>query len=118
MGAGAGIGGYAGTALIYVLAAIAEIAGCFAFWAWLRLDRSAWWALPGVACLILFAWLLTRVEGDAAGRAYAAYGGVYIAASLIWLWLVEQRAPDRWDLTGAAICLVGAGVILFGPRGG
>lgn len=118
MGAGAGIGGYAGTALIYVLAAIAEIAGCFAFWAWLRLDRSAWWALPGVACLILFAWLLTRAEADAAGRAYAAYGGVYIAASLIWLWLVEQRAPDRWDLTGAAICLVGAGVILFGPRGG
>lgn len=117
MGHGAGIGGYAGTALIYVLAAIAEIAGCFAFWAWLRLDRSPWWAVPGVACLILFACLLTRVEADAAGRAYAAYGGVYIAASLMWLWLVEQRAPDRWDLIGAAICLFGVGVILFGPRG-
>jgi small multidrug resistance family-3 protein len=116
MGAGAGTGGFTGTALIYALAAIAEIAGCFAFWAWLRLGRSAWWTLPGVACLILFAWLLTRVEADAAGRAYAAYGGVYIAASLMWLWVIEQRAPDRWDILGAAICLAGASVILFGPR--
>ncbi len=105
------------TALIYLLAAGAEIAGCFAFWAWLRLDRSPLWLIPGVASLALFAWLLTRVEADAAGRAYAAYGGVYIAASLLWLWLVEHRAPDRWDLLGAAICLVGAAVILFGPRG-
>ncbi len=69
-----------------------------------------------MAALALFAWLLTRVETDAAGRAYAAYGGVYIAASLLWLWLVEHRAPDRWDMLGAGICLVGAGVILFGPR--
>lgn len=105
------------TALIYLLAAGAEIAGCFAFWAWLRLDRSPLWLIPGMASLALFAWLLTRVDSDAAGRAYAAYGGVYIAASLMWLWLVEHRAPDRWDLIGAAICLVGASVILFGPRG-
>ena len=105
------------TALIYLLAAGAEIAGCFAFWAWLRLDRSPLWSIPGVASLILFAWLLTRVEADAAGRAYAAYGGVYIAASLSWLWLVEHRTPDRWDMIGAAVCLVGACVILFGPRG-
>ena len=104
------------TALSYLLAAGAEIAGCFAFWAVLRLGKSPLWMAPGMASLVLFAWLLTRVEADAAGRAYAAYGGIYIAASLIWLWLVEQRAPDRWDLTGAAICLVGAGVILFGPR--
>ena len=106
------------TALIYLLAAGAEIAGCFAFWAVLRLDRSPLWLAPGVACLILFAWLLTRVEADAAGRAYAAYGGVYIAASLLWLWLVEHRTPDRWDMIGAAICLIGAAVILFGPRAG
>lgn len=106
------------TALIYLLAAGAEIAGCFAFWAWLRLDRSPLWLIPGMASLALFAWLLTRVETDAAGRAYAAYGGVYIAASLMWLWLVEHRAPDRWDLLGAGLCLIGAGVILFGPRGG
>ena len=105
------------TALIYLLAAGAEIAGCFAFWAVLRLDRSPLWLVPGMASLMLFAWLLTRVEADAAGRAYAAYGGVYIAASLLWLWLVEHRAPDRWDMIGAAICLVGAAVILFGPRG-
>ena len=105
------------TALIYLLAAGAEIAGCFAFWAVLRLDRSPLWLVPGVASLVLFAWLLTRVNADAAGRAYAAYGGVYIAASLLWLWLVEHRAPDRWDLIGAALCLAGAAVILFGPRG-
>ena len=103
--------------LWYLLAAGAEIAGCFAFWAWLRLERSPLWLVPGVACLVLFAWLLTRVEADAAGRAYAAYGGIYIAASLLWLWLVEHRAPDRWDVIGAALCLVGAAVILFGPRG-
>jgi small multidrug resistance family-3 protein len=103
-------------ALVYAGAALAEIAGCFAFWAWLRLGRSAWWALPGVASLVLFAVLLTRVESDAAGRAFAAYGGVYIAASILWLWLAEGQRPDRWDLTGAAICLVGTGIILMGPR--
>lgn len=98
------------------LAAVAEIAGCFAFWAWLRLDRSPLWLVPGVASLALFAWLLTRVDSEAAGRAYASYGGVYIVASILWLWLVEHRAPDRWDLIGAAICLAGAAVILLGPR--
>jgi small multidrug resistance family-3 protein len=66
--------------------------------------------------LLLFAWLLTRVDSDAAGRAYAAYGGVYIAASLLWLQAVEGVRPDRWDAIGALICLVGAAVILFGPR--
>lgn len=100
----------------FTLAAASEIAGCFAFWAWLRLDRSPLWLVPGMASLALFAWLLTRVDSDAAGRAYASYGGIYILASILWLWLVEQRAPDRWDLTGALICLVGAGVILWGPR--
>ncbi len=106
------------TALVYILAAIAEIAGCFAFWAWLRLDKPVWWLIPGMASLALFAWLLTRVEVEAAGRAFAAYGGVYIVASILWLWLIEQRTPDRWDLLGAVICLIGAGVILLGPRGG
>ena len=104
------------SAAAYVGAAMAEIAGCFAFWAWLRLGHSPLWIAPGIASLALFAWLLTLVEASAAGRAYAAYGGVYIAASLLWLWLVENARPDRWDLIGAAICLVGAGVILFGPR--
>lgn len=104
------------TWLFYALAAVAEIAGCFAFWARLRLDRSPLWLLPGMASLALFAYLLTRVDSDAAGRAYASYGGVYIVASILWLWLVEHRTPDRWDLLGATICLLGAAVILFGPR--
>ena len=97
-------------------AAIAEIAGCFAFWAWLRLDKPIWWLLPGIASLVLFAYLLTLVDSAFAGRAYAAYGGVYIAASLVWLWAVEGARPDRWDFAGAAICVVGAAVILFAPR--
>jgi small multidrug resistance family-3 protein len=102
--------------LIYVLTALAEIAGCFAFWGWARLGYSAWWLVPGMVALAAFAWLLTLVESDAAGRAYAAYGGVYIAASLLWLWGVEGVRPDRWDVLGAAICVAGAGVILLGPR--
>lgn len=104
------------TPLVYVAAALAEIAGCFAFWAWLRLDKSPWWLVPGMAALALFAWLLTLVEVEHAGRAFAAYGGVYIAASLLWLWAVEGAKPDRWDGIGAAVCLVGAAIILFGPR--
>lgn len=102
---------------LYLSAAVAEIAGCFAFWAWLRLDKSPWWLLPGMVSLILFAYLLTRVDSGFAGRAYAAYGGVYIATSLGWMWLVEAQRPDRWDSIGAMICLGGAAVILFGPRG-
>lgn len=99
-------------------AAVAEIAGCFSFWAWLRLGRSPLWLVPGMLSLAGFAWLLTRVEADFAGRAYAAYGGVYVAASLAWLWAVEGARPDRWDLAGAALCLIGAAIVLFGPRGG
>ncbi|TPN83335.1 YnfA family protein [Mesorhizobium sp. B1-1-5] len=105
------------TYLIYIAAALAEIAGCFSFWAWWRLERSALWLLPGLILLALFASLLSLVGTDAAGRAYAAYGGVYIAASLGWLWLVEGVRPDRWDLAGAALCVVGASVILLAPRG-
>jgi small multidrug resistance family-3 protein len=82
----------------------------------LRLDRSAWWIIPGIVSLVVFAVLLTRIDTAFAGRAYAAYGGVYIAASLLWLWLVEGARPDRWDLIGASICLAGAAVILLGPR--
>ncbi|MBI1260628.1 MAG: YnfA family protein [Rhizobiales bacterium] len=104
------------TLAIYVGAALAEIAGCFAFWAWLRLDRSPLWLGPGMASLALFAWLLTRIDSDFAGRAFAAYGGIYISASLLWLWTVESQRPDRWDVTGAAVCLVGAAIILWGPR--
>lgn len=80
------------------------------------MGKSIWWIAPGLLALALFAFLLTKAPSDFAGRAYAAYGGVYIAASLLWLWLVEKRAPDTWDLTGAALCLIGAGVILLAPR--
>lgn len=104
------------TALIYIAAALVEIAGCFAFWAWLRLDKSIWWLAPGIVSLVLFAYFLTLVPSDAAGRAYATYGGVYIAASLVWLWAAEGVRPDRWDVAGATLCLIGAMVILFGPR--
>ncbi len=102
--------------LVYVAAALAEIAGCFAFWALLRLDKPVWWIAPGVASLCLFAYLLTLIEAEHAGRAYAAYGGVYIVAALFWLWLAEGMKPDRWDMLGAAICLAGAALILWGPR--
>lgn len=69
-----------------------------------------------MASLALFAWLLTLVDSEHAGRAYAAYGGIYITASILWLWLMEGAKPDRWDLTGASICLAGAALILLGPR--
>lgn len=104
------------TAFVFIAAALAEIAGCFAFWSWLRQGKSALWLMPGVTSLVLFAWLLTLVPSDHAGRAYAAYGGIYIAASLVWLWLAEGQAPDRWDIVGGVIAVTGACVILLGPR--
>ena len=104
------------TLALYVAAALSEIVGCFAVWAWMRLGASSLWLIPGLAALAVFAWLLTLTPSDFAGRAYAAYGGVYIAASLAWLWTVEGQRPDTRDVTGAALCLIGVGVILFAPR--
>lgn len=101
----------------YAVAALGEIAGCFAFWAVLRLGKPVWWIVPGMVALAIFAYALTLVESDAAGRAYAAYGGVYIVASLLWLQIVEGQAPDRFDLVGGLVCLTGATIILFAPRG-
>ena len=101
----------------FAAAALAEIAGCFAFWAWLRLDRSPLWLVPGMASLALFAYLLTLVESEAAGRAYAAYGGIYVVAAILWLWGFEGHRPDRWDVIGGLICLLGSGLIIFAPRG-
>jgi len=100
----------------YVAAAVTEIGGCFAFWAWLRLGRNVLWVVPGTVSLVVFAVLLTRIDTLFAGRAYAAYGGVYIAASLLWLWMIEGARPDRWDVVGALVALAGTAVILFGPR--
>lgn len=101
---------------IFFLAALAEIAGCFSFWAWWRLGKSVLWLVPGILSLAAFAFLLTFAESDAAGRAYAAYGGVYICASLLWMWTAEGIRPDRFDLVGAAVCLSGAAIILLAPR--
>ncbi|RYH05236.1 MAG: YnfA family protein [Alphaproteobacteria bacterium] len=101
---------------IFVLAALCDIGGCYAFWLWLKLGKSPLWAIGGTVLLILFAWLLTRIDSAAAGRAFAAYGGIYIACSLTWMWAVENSRPDRWDYAGAALCILGSAVILLGPR--
>jgi small multidrug resistance family-3 protein len=103
---------------VFVVAAFLEIAGCFAFWLWLRRDLSFVVAGIGVASLIGFAWTLTRVDSAFAGRAYAAYGGIYIAASLLWLWIAEHQRPSTTDLIGAGLAVVGALVIIgFAPKG-
>lgn len=104
------------TGIIYFTAAVAEIAGCFSVWAVMRLSAPSWWLLPGFAALAAFAYLLTLVDAEAAGRAYAAYGGIYVLASLLWLRAVEGYAPDRWDVVGAGLSLAGAAIIIFGPR--
>ncbi len=101
---------------VYVTAAVAEIGGCFAFWYWLRNEGPIWLSVAGMASLVIFALILTRSEIGFAGRTYAAYGGVYITASLLWLVVVENVIPDRWDLIGAGMCLMGASLILWGPR--
>ena len=98
--------------LAFTVAAILEIAGCFAFWVWLRRGASPMVTALGVASLIGFAIVLTRVDAAFAGRAYAAYGAVYIAASLAWLWLVERQRPTVPDAVGAAIAITGALVIV------
>ncbi|MER5172052.1 YnfA family protein [Thioclava sp. GXIMD2076] len=100
---------------LYLLAAFAEIGGCFAVWAWLRLGKSPLWLVAGALCLALFAYLLTRSQAEFAGRAYAAYGGIYIGASILWLWLIERQIPTRWDLIGGTLCVIGMAVILLGP---
>lgn len=103
------------TVFLFVATAIAEIVGCYLPYLWLRQGKSAWLLLPAAASLALFAWLLT-LHPHAAGRVYAAYGGVYVSTALVWLWLVDGERPARWDILGVALCLTGMGVILFAPR--
>jgi small multidrug resistance family-3 protein len=101
--------------LAFFAAAVFEIAGCYTFWAWLRLDKTPLWLIPGVLSLIAFAWILANIDTAFAGRAYAAYGGVYIVSSLVWMVIVEKAPPFISDYFGLALCLFGAAVILFGP---
>lgn len=101
-----------GNLLAFTVAATLEIAGCFAFWLWLRQGRSPLVAAAGVLSLIGFALALTRVDTAFAGRAYAAYGGIYIAASLVWLWVVENQRPTSTDVMGAAVAVLGALIVI------
>ena len=103
------------TVLLFIVTALAEIAGCWLVWSWLRNGGGAWLLLPAAACLALFAWLLT-LHPTATGRVYAAYGGVYVSLAIAWLWWVDGVRPTRWDLLGAALCLSGMAVIMFAPR--
>ena len=100
---------------LFVITAIAEIVGCYLPYLWLKKAASPWLLIPGLASLALFAWLLT-LHPTAAGRIYAAYGGVYVAVAVLWLWLVDGVRPTSWDVVGAAIALAGMGIIMLGPR--
>ncbi|AOY94617.1 hypothetical protein BKK79_22085 [Cupriavidus sp. USMAA2-4] len=103
------------TVLLYLLTACAEIVGCYLPWLWLRQGASAWLLLPGALALAAFAWLLT-LHPAASGRVYAAYGGIYIATAILWLWLVDGVRPSPWDLAGAAVAVGGMAIIAFQPR--
>ena len=103
------------TIALFLFTALAEIAGCYLPYLWLRKGGSAWLLLPAAASLALFAWLLT-LHPFVAGRVYAAYGGVYVSAALAWLWLVDGIRPTRWDVLGVALCLAGMAAIMLGPR--
>ena len=105
------------TFALYALTAVAEILGCYLPYLWLKRGGSPWLLLPALASLALFAWLLT-LHPTAAGRVYAAYGGVYIGVAILWLWLVDGVRPTSWDLIGAAIAVTGMAVIILGPRSG
>jgi small multidrug resistance family-3 protein len=103
------------TLALYLVTALAEIVGCYLAWLWLKQNGSAWLLLPAVLSLGAFAWLLTLHEA-ASGRVYAAYGGVYIAVALVWLWAVDGIRPSPWDVAGVAVALSGMAIIAFQPR--
>jgi small multidrug resistance family-3 protein len=101
------------TFTLFVVTAFAEIVGCYLPYVWLRKGGSAWLLIPALASLALFAWLLT-LHPAASGRVYAAYGGVYIAVALVWLWKVDGVPITRWDLVGATVAITGMGIIVWG----
>ncbi len=102
---------------LFIVTALAEIVGCYLPYLWLRKSGSPWLLLPAFISLALFAWLLS-LHPTAAGRVYAAYGGVYVTVALGWLWLVDGVRPTRWDLLGVAVTLCGMGIIIVGVRNG
>lgn len=101
---------------LFILTALAEIIGCYLPYLWLREGKTIWLLVPGALSLAIFAWLLS-LHPTAAGRVYAAYGGVYIGMAILWLWLVDGIKPTAWDLAGSAVCMIGMLIIIFGPRG-
>ena len=103
------------TLLLFTLTALAEIVGCYLPWLWLKQGKPAWLLVPAAASLALFAWLLS-LHPTAAGRVYAAYGGVYIGVAIVWLWAVDKITPSMTDWVGVAVCLLGMAIIMFGPR--
>ncbi|MGO4814088.1 YnfA family protein [Cupriavidus sp. 2MCAB6] len=103
------------TFALYLVTACAEILGCYLPYLWLRQGASAWILIPGALALVLFAWLLS-LHPDASGRVYAAYGGIYIAVAIAWLWLVDGVRPSHWDLAGVAVAIAGMAIIVFQPR--
>lgn len=105
------------TLLLFLATAVAEIVGCYLPWLWLRQNGSIWLLVPAAAALAAFVWLLS-LHPTASGRVYAAYGGVYVAVALLWLWRVDGVTPSRWDLLGAGLCLAGMAVIMLAPRSG
>lgn len=103
------------TVLLYLATALAEIIGCYLPWLWLKQSGSPWLMVPAAISLAVFAWLLTLHE-TASGRVYAAYGGVYIAVAIAWLWAIDGIRPSAWDVAGVAAALAGMGIIAFQPR--
>ncbi|MDZ7645383.1 MAG: YnfA family protein [Woeseiaceae bacterium] len=106
---------YLKTFALFVITALAEIIGCYLPYLWPRKGGSAWLLVPATAFLLLFAWLLS-LHPTAAGRTYAAYGGVYVSVAILWLWLVDRQQPDPWDLIGATVAIAGMAIIMFAPR--
>jgi len=104
------------TSSLFAITAVTEIVGCYLPYLWLQRGKSPWLVVPAALSLAIFAWLLT-LHPTAAGRVYAAYGGMYVTIALLWLWLVEGVRPSRWDYVGVALCLAGMSVIILAPRG-
>lgn len=100
---------------LFLITAVAEILGCYLPYLWLREDKSVWLLVPGALSLAAFAWLLS-LHPTAAGRVYAAYGGVYIFVAILWLWAVNGVRPTLWDMVGSMVALIGMAIIMFGPR--